>query len=138
MSPVCFVTEVLSTLRGAAPRARKESPQASALRLCSPSPFRFASGWVIPLSLHLLPPPSPGGVRHVGTCHAWHESKSNRKGENTMSSTANTSTIAAIDSKKPNTKQELITANIKLLIEQLEAGRSDALTKYLTAMSRFH
>jgi hypothetical protein len=66
------------------------------------------------------------------------KSKCNRKGENTMSSTANTSTIAAIDSKKPNTKQELITANIKLLIEQLEAGQSDALTNYLTAMSRFH
>ena len=31
-------------------------------------------------------------------------------------------TIATTDSKKPNTKQELITANIKLLIEQLEAG----------------
>lgn len=44
----------------------------------------------------------------------------------------------AIDSKKPNTKQELIAANIKLLIEQLEAGHSDALTAYLTAMSRFH
>jgi hypothetical protein len=42
------------------------------------------------------------------------------------------------DSKKPLTKQELITANIKLLIEQLEAGQSDALTNYLTAMSRFH
>jgi hypothetical protein len=55
-----------------------------------------------------------------------------------MSSTANTSTIASIDSKKPNTKQELIAGNIKLLIEQLEAGKSDALTNYLTAMSRFH
>jgi hypothetical protein len=43
-----------------------------------------------------------------------------------------------IDSKKPNTKQELIAANIILLIEQLEAGQSDALTHYLTAMSRFH
>jgi hypothetical protein len=63
------------------------------------------------------------------------KSKSNRKGENTMSSTANTTTI---DSKKPNTKQELIAANMKLLIEQLEAGHSDALTNYLTAMSRFH
>ena len=48
------------------------------------------------------------------------------------------SSNAAFDSKKPTTKQELITANIKLLIEQLEAGHSDALTKYLTAMSRFH
>jgi hypothetical protein len=39
------------------------------------------------------------------------KSKSNRKGENTMSSTANATTI---DSKKPNTKQELIAANIKV------------------------
>src|SRR5882757_1519396 len=66
------------------------------------------------------------------------KSKSNRKGDNTMRSTANASTIATIDSKKPNTKQELIAVNIKLLIEQLEAGHSDALTDYLTAMSRFH
>jgi hypothetical protein len=63
------------------------------------------------------------------------KSKSNRKGDNTMSSIA---TTTVIDSKKPSTKQELIAANIKLLIEQLEAGHSDALTHYLTAMSRFH
>ena len=43
-----------------------------------------------------------------------------------------------INSKKPVTKQELIVANVKLLIEQLEAGKSEALTHYLTAMSRFH
>ena len=48
------------------------------------------------------------------------------------------SAATTIDSKKPTTKQELIAANIKLLIEQLEAGHSDALTNYLTAMSRFH
>ena len=53
-------------------------------------------------------------------------------------SNAATSNVTAIDSKKPLTKQELIAANIKLLIEQLEAGKSDALTNYLTAMSRFH
>lgn len=47
-------------------------------------------------------------------------------------------TSATIDSKQPTTKQELIAANIRLLIEQLEAGRSDALTNYLTVMSRFH
>ena len=49
-----------------------------------------------------------------------------------------TTNTTAIDSKKPLTKQELIAANIKLLIEQLESGHSDALTNYLTAMSRFH
>ena len=48
------------------------------------------------------------------------------------------SNTATIDSKKPTTKQELIQVNIKLLIEQLNAGKSDALTNYLTAMSRFH
>jgi hypothetical protein len=48
------------------------------------------------------------------------------------------STTATFDSKKPTTKQELIAANIKLLIEQLEAGKSEALTHYLTAMSHFH
>lgn len=53
-----------------------------------------------------------------------------------MSSTATGTTT--INSKKPTTKQELIAANIKLLIEQLNAGKSDALTDYLTAMSRFH
>ena len=47
-------------------------------------------------------------------------------------------TIAITESKKPNTKQELIATNVKLLIEQLEAGHSEALTNYLTAMSRFH
>jgi len=47
-------------------------------------------------------------------------------------------TIAITESKRPNTKQELIAANIKLLIGQLESGHSEALTSYLTAMSRFH
>ena len=47
-------------------------------------------------------------------------------------------TATAISSKRPATKQELIAVNIKLLIEQLKAGKSDALTNYLTAMSRFH
>jgi hypothetical protein len=49
-----------------------------------------------------------------------------------------TTTPTNINCKTPNTKQELIAANIKLLIEQLEAGQSDALTNYLTAMGRFH
>jgi hypothetical protein len=31
-----------------------------------------------------------------------------------------------------------IAANVKLLIEQLEAGHSEGLTAYLTAMGRFH
>jgi hypothetical protein len=55
-----------------------------------------------------------------------------------MSSAATIDNQPTTSRKTPNTKQELIAANIKLLIEQLEAGHSDALTNYLTAMSRFH
>jgi len=36
------------------------------------------------------------------------------------------------------TAKEIIAVNVKSLIEQLEAGHSDALTAYLDAMSRFH
>jgi hypothetical protein len=39
---------------------------------------------------------------------------------------------------KAQTSKEVIAANVKLLIEQLEAGHSEALTAYLTAMGRFH
>jgi antirestriction protein ArdC len=39
---------------------------------------------------------------------------------------------------KPQTSKEVITANIQLLVEQLEAGHSEGLTAYLTAMGRFH
>ena len=38
----------------------------------------------------------------------------------------------------PQTSKEVIAANVKLLIEQLEAGHSEGLTAYLTAMGRFH
>jgi hypothetical protein len=54
-----------------------------------------------------------------------------------------TSTIAPISEnpKQPQQRQtakDIIAANVKVLIEQLEAGHSDALTAYLDAMSRFH
>ena len=39
---------------------------------------------------------------------------------------------------KPQTSKEVIAANMQLLVEQLEAGHSEALTNYLTAMGRFH
>ena len=50
-----------------------------------------------------------------------------------MSNTANMSITP-----KPQTTKEVIAENIKLLIAQLEAGHSDGLTAYLTAMGRFH
>ena len=55
--------------------------------------------------------------------------------------TNNTSdnTVQTIPSApKAQTAKEVIAANVKLLIEQLEAGHSEGLTAYLTAMGRFH
>ena len=51
-----------------------------------------------------------------------------------------TTSPTPIRSKEPKrqTTKEVIAANIKSLIEQLDAGHSEALTAYLTAMSRFH
>ena len=53
-----------------------------------------------------------------------------------------TSTVTPINEnpKQPQrqTAKEIIAVNVKSLIEQLEAGHSDALTAYLDAMSRFH
>ncbi|ADW71378.1 ArdC family protein [Granulicella tundricola] len=39
---------------------------------------------------------------------------------------------------KPQTSKEVIAANVQLLIEQLEAGHSEGLTAYLSAMGKFH
>jgi antirestriction protein ArdC len=60
-----------------------------------------------------------------------------------MKSVATTPTVtpSTQNPKQPQQRQttkEIIAANVKSLIEQLEAGHSDALTAYLNAMSRFH
>jgi hypothetical protein len=40
--------------------------------------------------------------------------------------------------QQPQTSKEVIAANVKALIEQLEEGHSEGLTAYLTAMGKFH
>jgi antirestriction protein ArdC len=60
-----------------------------------------------------------------------------------MKSAATTKTVtkSTLNPKQPQQRQtakEIIAANVNALIEQLEAGHSDALTAYLNAMSRFH
>ena len=52
-----------------------------------------------------------------------------------MNSTATTNPR---QNQQPSTAKEVIAANVKALIAQLEAGHSGALTAYLNAMSRFH
>ncbi len=57
----------------------------------------------------------------------------------TKSTENNRNNAAAFSSTpKPQTSKEIIAANIKALIEQLEAGHSEGLTAYLSAMGRFH
>ena len=54
-----------------------------------------------------------------------------------MNTTA--SNVATLPSTpKPQTSKEVIADNVKLLIEQLEAGHSEGLTAYLSAMGKFH
>ncbi len=58
-----------------------------------------------------------------------------------MNPTTSTITPISQNPKQPQQRQtakDIIVANVKSLIEQLEAGHSDALTAYLDAMSRFH
>lgn len=52
--------------------------------------------------------------------------------------TTNVQPIIRTPTRKPQTSKEAIAANVQLLIEQLEAGHSEGLTAYLTAMARFH
>jgi len=42
------------------------------------------------------------------------------------------------NNRNHNSAQALVAANIQFLVEQLEAGNSEALTGYLNAMARFH
>src|SRR5277367_4492487 len=62
------------------------------------------------------------------------------KEEAPMNTTSSVTPISE-NPKQPQQRQtakDIIAANVKSLIEQLEAGHSDALTAYLDAMSRFH
>ncbi len=52
---------------------------------------------------------------------------------------SNVSNIATLPTaQKPQTSNEVIADNVKLLIAQLEAGHSEGLTAYLSAMGKFH
>jgi len=55
------------------------------------------------------------------------------------SNTTTNNNLAALGSTpKAQTAKEAIAANLKLLLEQLEADHSEGLTAYPTAMGRFH
>src|SRR6201987_1837033 len=56
---------------------------------------------------------------------------------NTAAATVNQS-ARSTNKKQRQTAKEVTAANVQQLIQQLEQGKSEALTAYLTAMSRFH
>jgi hypothetical protein len=49
-----------------------------------------------------------------------------------------TNPASGSENRKPQTAQQLVRENVQYLIEQLEAGHSEALTAYLNAMVHFH
>lgn len=59
------------------------------------------------------------------------------KAQNNTPGGKSMNTEQSITAEQKTTAQELIAANIKVLIEQLEAGNSAALTAYLGAMAAF-
>jgi len=72
-----------------------------------------------------------------------YQSNDNGSSVATTASHGTASSIAsnpASDSKnrKPTSAQQLIRENVQYLIEQLEAGHSEALTAFLDAMAHFH
>jgi hypothetical protein len=67
----------------------------------------------------------------------------NSNSASVIASNGATSSIASTtapgnENRKPATAQQLIRENVQFLIQQLEAGNSEALTAYLDAMVHFH
>ena len=72
------------------------------------------------------------------------EYQSNNNGNSAFTASNGTASISASNTasasekRKPATAQQLVRENVQFLIEQLEAGKSDALTAFLDAMVHFH
>ena len=91
----------------------------------------------IPLPLQLATP-AFARRRSAYGCRDSTRKARTKESNATMNSTAKTDVATLPSSPKAQAAKEVIDANVKLLIEQLEAGHSEGLTAYLTAMGRFH
>lgn len=72
-----------------------------------------------------------------------YSSNSNRSSEAITASVGAASNIASgaasvSEKRKPASAQQLIRENVQYLIQQLEAGHTEALTEFLSAMANFH
>jgi hypothetical protein len=111
------------------------------LQVFASSGLRLALRATFPHSLRLLPLAGVGLGQGVSVRTA--TAKTIQTGEqNTMTNAAATTTndnvVSLPSTPKPQTSKEIVAANVNLLIEQLEAGHSEGLTAYLTAMGKFH
>jgi len=64
--------------------------------------------------------------------------KRNNRNSNSSTTAPHSSNAAQSSNHQQSTTQQVIAENVKHLIEQLEQGKSEALTAYLNAMARFH
>jgi hypothetical protein len=62
----------------------------------------------------------------------------NRNSNSSNHAAPHSSNAAQSSNRQQSTTQQIIAENVKHLIEQLEQGKSEALTAYLNAMARFH
>ncbi len=67
--------------------------------------------------------------------HSNHNSNSASTASTVATTRRNRSTTKNPERPQQQTAKEVIAANVQSLIEQLEAGHSDALTAYLNAMT---
>ena len=105
--------------------------------------IRFLRAFGMPLqgtfphSLHL--PPLLAWARAKACLRANTAQPFKTEKPNMTSNTTTQNNLTTLPSTpKPQTSREVIAANVQLLIEQLEAGHSEGLIAYLTAMGRFH
>ena len=61
-----------------------------------------------------------------------------RNNRNSSTTAPHSTNAVQSNSSQQSTTQQVIAENVKHLIEQLEHGKSEALTAYLNAMARFH
>ena len=66
-----------------------------------------------------------------------HNSNSASTASNGLASSIASNTASGSENRKPPTAQQLVRENVQFLIQQLAAGKSDALTAFLDAMVHF-
>ena len=121
------------------PGAHKRHPH---LPRCACADLRYARPSIaLPLHSGGGNPPlalaAPAGVG-LGQGVTVKQPRRNDPSEETTQNTKASNIATLPSAPKPQTSKEVIADNVKLLIEQLEAGHSEGLTAYLSAMGKFH